>query len=307
MTSYLGGLITTGPDPQQLSAFNKFASSSASRNPPGVADYINTYLFGHDSTQVLEQAPLGAYNPDISGYTFIIMQPPHLSGMPKDVQQSVDDICKNIVFFGLEFTPPAITINTEAVNTQASVSMAYATTKVATGEINITYLDNSNQDINSLHNIWIEYIYNQLWGDIKPDPIYIDPTNESFGALDYATSLYVLKYDATMDGFDTLPSMVGKATGIFPLGLPVKEVLGTRATNELTMQNINYTCSYFEVVHPKSQTQVYSTTADNKTIWDEAKGLLAKYNRELVSVDTLSKANAAQHHYGPSDTLPPPK
>lgn len=262
-----------------------------------VGQFINQYLNGHASDIIGSNGSISSYAPDITGYTFIIMLSPDLSGVPNDTQLAINDICKNIVFFGLDFTPPAITINSEAINTQASVSMPYATTKIATGEISITFLDDTKQSINSLHNIWIEYIYNQLWGDIEPANKYLDPTNhEYYGALDYATSLYVLKYDSTVDSFLTsLPSMVGKATGIFPLGLPVKETLGARSSNELSMQTVNYTCSYFEVVHPKSDVQVYSTithsmlTKDQKSnipnnssgnvnIWDEVKSIMSKYS-----------------------------
>jgi len=218
-------------------------------------DYINDNLLTHQE------------QPDVSGYTFVFLEPPDLSGLiDKSIQQNIDEICKKSLFLAIDATPPSVTINTEQINTQASISMPYATTKIATGNLSITFIDNSVMDINSMHNVWIEYIYNQLWGDLKPAAKYLDPNSAEFGSLDYATSAFIVKYDPT---FSDPPVMVGKATGIFPTTLPVKEVIGTRSNRELVMESITYTCSYYEVVHPKSMVQIYSTNDSNKTILDE--------------------------------------
>jgi len=218
-------------------------------------DYINDNLLTHQE------------QPDVSGYTFVFLEPPDLSGLTdKSVQMNIDEICKKSLFLAIDATPPAVTINTEQINNQASISMPYATTKVATGNLSITFMDNAIMDINSMHNVWIEYIYNQLWGDLKPAAKYLDPEHSEFGSLDYATSAFIVKYDPS---FSDPPVMVGKATGIFPTALPVKEVIGTRSNRELVMQSITYTCSYYEVVHPKSMVQIYSTNNLNRTILDE--------------------------------------
>lgn len=214
--------------------------------------------------------------PDVNGYTFVFLEPPDLSGFKdKDVQYAINEICRKSLFLAIEATPPSITINTEEVSTQSSVSMPYATTKVATGNLSISFLDNSNMDINSLHNVWIEYIYNQLWGDLLPADKYLDPDQINFfGALDYATSAFIIKYDPS---FSDPPVMVGKATGIFPTGLPVKEVIGTRSNRELVMQTVTYTCSYYEVVHPRSMVQIYGTNGNGHSILDEVIGLSDKF------------------------------
>jgi len=231
-------------------------SFSKSMGKAAFAQYLNKLLF------VNQEAP------DVSGYTFAFILPPDLSGLATvdpGAQPTVDAICKKSLFLAIEFVPPSISINTEEINTQSSVSMPYATTKVATGTLSIAFLDNANMDINSLHNVWIEYIYNQLWGDLEPAANYTDPESPDFGQLDYATSAFIVKYNPTLED---PPVMVGKATGIFPTALPVREVIGSRSNRELVMQNISYTCSYYEVVHPRSDIQIYSGSA-NRTIYDE--------------------------------------
>jgi len=215
-----------------------------------------------------------AFKPDISGYVFVLMMPPDLSGITdKGVVQNMIRLCKSTCFYALDFTPPAITINTEAINTQASISMPYATTKIATGEMSVSFLDDQSMNINAMHNLWIEYLYNQLWGDFPPAAKYMTPGDPAFGALDYATTMYIVKYSANIEE-QQVPTMVGKATGIFPLGLPTKETIGVRTSNDLVIETVNYTCSYYEVVHPRADLQTYSSTPDGKTILDEAYDLL---------------------------------
>jgi len=235
---------------------------------------------------------LKSVSPDINGYVFCIILPPDLSGLSADVNASVQKVCTDATFFSLDFTPPNITINTESINTQASISMPYATTKIATGEMSISYLDDSDMNINSMHNLWVEYLYNQLWGDFPPNSDYITPGNPKYGALDYATTIYVLKYNAnvgasngvhsTPTGF--IPSMVGKAVGVFPLGVPVKETIGVRTSNDLVIESINYTCSYYETVHPKSLTQTYSQNIAGDTILDEIDQILKNRYNDLYTV-----------------------
>jgi len=245
--------------------------------------------------------------PDISGYTFVFIEPPDLSGMPanSETQAKIDEICKKSLFLAIDATPPQISINVEQINTQASISMPYATTKVATGNLSITFIDNASMDINSLHNVWIEYIYNQLWGDLKPHPDYIDPTSHKFGQLDYATSAFIVKYDPT---FSDPPVMVGKATGIFPTALPVKEPIGTRSNRELVMETVSYTCSYYEVVHPKSMLQFYSQDKNGNSILDELNKISDKFKSKFTStgigssVSSFENYNAGRiHEAGPNN------
>jgi len=224
------------------------------------------------------------YQPDINGYVFVLMLPPDLSGLTGDgavdVKKNVIDLCKSSSFFALDFTPPAITINTESINTQASISMPYATTKIATGEMSVSYLDDRDMNVNAMHNLWIEYLYNQLWGDFPPAKKYITPGDPSFGALDYATTMYIVKYSANVEE-QSVPTMIGKATGVFPLGLPTKETIGVRTSNDLVMQTINYTCAYYEVVHPMAHIQTYSKTLDGMTILDEANSIISSLEDRL--------------------------
>ena len=193
---------------------------------PNVMKYFNTQL-------------IQEFNPDINGYTLAFMVPPDLSGL--NISEPVlENFSKLIPFASVDFNPPDRQILSETVN-HRSGAMPYAV-DISNGEqCTVTYIDNGELDIFSFHHIWIEYMKELLEGLISPASKYIDPGSEYYGALDYATSLYFVKYDPTM----TEIKYIGKATGIYPQNEPIKEILGQRTANELTTITFTYFCAYY--------------------------------------------------------------
>jgi len=170
---------------------------------------------------------------DVSGYTLIYLVPPTLSGIFFDALPTSIETARNSIFQALEFSPPECAINTDQVSSNSNVRIPFAVGKTSGGQMSINFIENMRLDVYSFHNNWINYIEQVMLG-------YIDPTDEFIesGELDYATSAFVMRYKPD------LKSMVylGKAIGIFPINLPNKEIIGSRATPTLTTFTINYAC-----------------------------------------------------------------
>ena len=195
------------------------------------------------------------YNPDINGYNLVFMLPPDLSGW-KNTNFSLysqDDSLSYfystsnfLTFAAVDFTPPINQINTERVSSRTG-AIPYATEITNTEQCSMSYVENSEIDIYHYHHMWLEYIRAVLDGVISPDSKYYDSKNESvfeFGAIDYATSAYIVRYKPDMKKI----LFIGKCIGIFPQSLPSKELIGQRTSNELTTLPFSYFCSAYREV-----------------------------------------------------------
>jgi hypothetical protein len=198
------------------------------------------------SGELYETAPFGDFikrsrnsnfSPDINGYTLIYMIPPNLSGVGG--VKTLQKIAQQFPFLALDFTPPETIVKTTEETSGASISIPYSTGTFSGGQLSINYIEDSNLNVVNYHNTWVEYIKDVVYGEISPNSEYID--GEMAGALDYATSAYVIKFKPDMKTI----TYVGKATGIFPLNVPSKEVIGNRQSNELSMVGCNYNCAMY--------------------------------------------------------------
>jgi|GEM_PF-2862423 hypothetical protein len=174
------------------------------------------------------------FSPDINGYTLIYMIPPNLSGAGGE--SALINISQQFPFLALDFTPPETTVKTTEETSGSSISIPYSTGTSSGGQLSINYIEDSNLNVVNYHNTWVEYIKDVVYGEISPDKDYIES-----GELDYATSAYVIKFKPDMK---TL-TYIGKATGIFPMNVPSKEVIGNRQSNELSMVSCNYSCAMY--------------------------------------------------------------
>lgn len=197
------------------------------------------------------------YNPDINGYTLVFMVPPDLSGYRSNCDVGskyiygfekgsyMMEVGKFITFAATDFTPPQRTMNVEQAKSRSG-GASYATEVDIAGQCSITFIDNIDLDIYMFHHTWFEYIRESIEGLVKPAKEYLDPPdpdkNPLYGAIDYAASIYVVKYKPDMKTI----TFVGKITGVFPQGLPTKELIGQRTSNELTTLPFNYVCSYYQ-------------------------------------------------------------
>jgi len=197
----------------------------------GVLQYFDQMIMGMQSDNKF-------FMPDISGYSLIFMQHPNLSGWnKKDNSLDMSITSKMFAFLALDFTPPQTQVIATSLPVRAG-SMSYATEVNMSGQLTITFLDTDEIEVFEYHKVWIAYIEAVTRGKVDPDESYYkDRDNMNFGIVDYMTSAYVVRFK--MNGTILY---VGKATGIFPLNLPDKEIIGRRDSNELTILPINYSC-----------------------------------------------------------------
>ena len=79
-----------------------------------------------------------------------------------------------------------------------------------------------------------------------PDEKYITPGFPEFGQIDYETSAFIIKFKPVQG--TSVPGdivYIGKATGIFPINSPDKEVIGRRDSPELVTTTYNYPCANY--------------------------------------------------------------
>ena len=196
--------------------------------------------------------------PDLSGYTLMFMQPPHLSGygLTEDYGGGLGDICKFLCFAGVDFTPPNIQVSSSDLPSRSG-SINFGTEVAISGQLSISYLDNQNSAVFSFHKLWVNYIEDILRGknsksgaDIAPDLEYYDEGGARFGQVDYMTSAYVVRFKPSMNLSSAEINYIGKATGIFPLNIPDKEEIGRRDSPEMIMVPITYACTFYRSRSP---------------------------------------------------------
>ncbi len=199
---------------------------------------------------------MGQFHPDISGYTLIFIMPPHLSGygLAEGDISPLGKHCKLACFLAMDFTPPNIQVTASELPAHTG-ALPFGAQVNPTGQLNIVYIDNKDNHMFAFHKIWVNYIEDILRGkktsdnsQIKPDAAYYTPNddpNSKFGQIDYMSSAYVVRTKPTRGLYFGDINYVGKATGIFPLNIPDKEIIGRRDSNELVMLPVSYACSWF--------------------------------------------------------------
>ncbi len=237
-----------------------------------LTSYLNTvFSDGEPHTDVLNffyQQLYREFAPDINGYTLVFFIPPDLSGYEHNLegyQHSLYNqtnpssymgvVGKIMTFAAVDFTPPQTQVRTENISTRSgSIPIAAEVSESET--ISITFIDNHHLDIYMFHHLWIEYIREILEGTIAPKKSYYSSgdqetssvldvmnriDNENYGAIDYAASCYIVKYRPDMKAV----TYVSKCVGIFPQSLPNKELIGSRAVNEIITLPFTYSCTGF--------------------------------------------------------------
>ena len=186
----------------------------------------------------------GNFNPDINGYSLCFMVPPPfkaLQNLGKYNEQYIKSFRKLTIFSSMDFTVPQRQIQSEKFSARTG-GVSYATEVDVSTQGSVSYIDNSDLDIFNFHSVWIEFIHELLLGYIPIPAEYMDAENNLYGALDYAASIFTLKYSPSMQRILYL----GKMTGVYPQTLPNKEIIGQRASNEMSIIPITYTCTWFE-------------------------------------------------------------
>lgn len=181
----------------------------------------------------------GNYDPDINGFTIIYFIPPDFSAYSKDINTEIANISKKMIFLATDFIPPETQVNVGQFGAATGNNISYPTVVARSGNLSINYIENSNQDVFTLHNFWVEYMDGILKGKIKPDASFL---NDEYPILDYVGAAYVIKFNKNMSKI----TYIGKASGIFPLSLNPKQIFGDRSKNEISLLSVNYTCMRFD-------------------------------------------------------------
>lgn len=228
----------------------------------GPLQYFYNMLYGFGNE-------MGQFHPDINGYTLMFMLPPHLSGYgySADFSGPLGSFCKMVCFLGVDFTPPSVQVTASELPTHTG-ALPFGMQVNPTGQLSISYIDDQQSHIFGFHKVWVSYMEDILRGmkssdngEIKPSSeYYSDPTDPKFGEIDYMTSAYVIRTKPTRGLlFDDI-NYVGKATGIFPLNLPDKEVIGRRDSNEIVTVPMSYRCAWYRAYSlgtPKRDKDIY--------------------------------------------------
>jgi hypothetical protein len=183
---------------------------------------------------------VGGFNPDINGRILAFLVPPPFLNISVDEQYNAY-VRKLSVFSAIDFSPPIIQASVDRVSARTG-GIAFVNQVEPSEQCSVTYVDNSDLDIYNFHRIWINYMHELLLGYIEVSPEYLDDSNSNYSALDYAGSIFFVKYDVSMNEI----LYVGKALGVFPQMVPNKEILGNRNANDLSVINITYYTGWYE-------------------------------------------------------------
>lgn len=200
---------------------------------------------------------------DVNGYSLIFLYPPDFSGFKKlnqlITQQPTDttqtstagssdfgymppdyafyQYFKDYMMFAVEFEIPEQEVTVSEIQLANKQNIEFVSGFNTSGNLSVRYIDNSSLKMYKFHSNWISYMKMIMRGDLEPAEEYINSKE-----IDYMASMYILKFTPNMD----IPNYIGKASGIFPKNLPVKELLGNRTENQLIMYSINYFYSMYE-------------------------------------------------------------
>lgn len=208
--------------------------------------------FGNNSilkhfTKVLMGSPIldgRQYSPDINGYTVTFIVPPVLSGYSELMEGQYNSILKMFPFLCIDFTPPPTQVISSEIPARSG-AIQFGTEVQSSGQMQITCMDDSELGLAGFIKTWVSYIEDVTRGMVEPDPSYFTRGNKNFGALDYATSAYVIRFKPTVNLKWSDIIYVGKAVGIYPLNVPDKEIIGRRDSNEITMLPISFSCTQY--------------------------------------------------------------
>lgn len=204
------------------------------------------------------------FNPDINGHSLCFVVPPPFLSLKEGskYQESYVSLFRKLtVFSSIEFSPPSRQIQIEKLSARTG-GIPYATAVEPSEQCNVSYIDTTDLDVFNFHSVWLDVINDLVLGYIKPPDEYLLPSSQNYGGLDYAGSLFVVRYDSSMQNI----LYVGKVTGIYPQALPNKEIIGTRANNELTIIPITYFAGWYD-----------ETTNSNHPVWKELESIVISY------------------------------
>ena len=271
-------LNALNPNYYTMGDYSIIQNNNLNEYPTGwLTQYVNNAWSENGIIRYMYSNLFQKFMPDISGYTLLFMAPPDLSGYRKlgnanyDIDNGsslfMNNVTKLCPFLAVNFTPPTVQLNTSTL-TNSSGTQHFASKLNITDTMSVSYIENINLDVYSLHSTWLKYIYQVTEGTIEPEEKYLDPENKK---IDYAASFYFVKFLPNASDIQ----YVGKAIGCYPRELSTHEVIGTRSTNESTTVTFTYVVSdYREATLHES----------NSWLFGELKqAILSKYTSSEIS------------------------
>jgi len=251
----------------------------------GGGAFTNNKPMTYFNRQLLEK-----FNPDINGFSLCFFLPPPFLGASVE-----SDVFRKLsVFAAVDFTPPVREVKTQTFD-HRSAGIPYAVELEPSEQFTVSYLDNTDMETFKFHSAWFDYIhdltlgyvsapsiyldntdmetfkFHSAWFDyihdltlgyVSAPSIYLDPGSGSYGGLDYAGAIFVVKYSMSMQEI----VYVGKVTGAYPQSLPNKEIIGQRITNEIVIIPFTYFAGWYE-----------ETTNPSHPIWSELESNIISY------------------------------
>lgn len=232
----------------------------------GISHFVDLYLADNPALKYFYSQMYRNFNPDVTGYTLLFMKPPEFSsedyannakiktdlssiigsilstvGLTPQNISTLDEFSKVYSFMATDFTPPVTEVQNSQVQTRTG-ALTYASDISTSETVSISFLESNPLTVYKFHLLWIEYIRELLSGSICPADKYLNPEDkDNFGAQDYLASLYIVKYIPDMKTI----SYISKCIGVYPIRLPSKELIGSRATNEICILPFEYSCIAF--------------------------------------------------------------
>jgi hypothetical protein len=218
----------------------------------GGGTFTNNKPMTYFNRQLLEK-----FNPDINGFSLCFFLPPPFLGASVE-----SDVFRKLsVFAAVDFTPPVREVKTQTFD-HRSAGIPYAVELEPSEQFTVSYLDNTDMETFKFHSVWFDYIHDLTLGYVSAPSIYLDPGSGSYGGLDYAGAIFVVKYSMSMQEI----VYVGKVTGAYPQSLPNKEIIGQRITNEIVIIPFTYFAGWYE-----------ETTNPSHPIWSELESNIISY------------------------------
>lgn len=150
-------------------------------------------------------------------------------------KELLEDINKLFGSYIKDIDPPQINIEHETISGRTR-NINYPTRLTITSEMSLTLKDNANLDMFKYHELWRDYIdaYKKGFGTSAGSESYADESY--FIDIPYSNAVWV----AIFRPFTMELNALIKIMGVAPTTLPLKEIIGQRATPQATTYTMNY-------------------------------------------------------------------
>lgn len=150
-----------------------------------------------------------------------------------DAKQIINNAHYHMGHLIVDVDPTQLNIDYETISGRVR-NINFATRTLPTSEFSIQWKDNRDLDIFRYHDTWIKYIdaskkgFMKATSDNNEDSMFID--------IPYFNAVWIVVFKP----FSFELQALIKLMGVSPVGFNYKDILGTRATPQMTTYTINY-------------------------------------------------------------------